>query len=330
MKLSICIPTWNRAEKLKECLNKFISQIVELEDEVEIIVSDNASTDNTKDIMYELCSKHGFIKYFSNEVNLGFDGNFLSLINYANGEYIFFCSDDDVLLEEGLRKILNIIKQNEEFSLLSLNYYSFKGTNPKIKYVTYKSSGKDIYFNDPNEHIKFVSYNLGFISSIVINAREAKTIIKGEKIKDSIGSGFVQISLMLSALSTDKRSVWVGDYIIAQRTDTGGWFPLKYFAYELPRIYLSFQDKGYTEHAVKKVINEALLKLVLPGLIAWRCNYGDEEVIKTKKLIVDTHSKNPLFWFAIYPFYIIPRPLLKFPFTIMRYCKRRLKGVNQT
>ncbi len=66
--LSICIPTYNRKECLSQCLESIIKQSVF--NDIEIIISDNASTDGTFDIIKEYCDKFSNISYFRNSENI--------------------------------------------------------------------------------------------------------------------------------------------------------------------------------------------------------------------------------------------------------------------
>lgn len=89
--LSICIPTFNRADSLKKTIDSIIAQ-ESFDNSIEIIISDNASTDNTYNVAksYE---KYKNIKYYRNEINLN-DYNFISALSHANGEYIKLLSDN--------------------------------------------------------------------------------------------------------------------------------------------------------------------------------------------------------------------------------------------
>ena len=80
--LSICIPTYNRAEYLDEAINSVLVQITEdIKDKIEICVSDNNSIDNTKDIILSLQKKSTIpIIYHENSTNIGADMNFLKVI----------------------------------------------------------------------------------------------------------------------------------------------------------------------------------------------------------------------------------------------------------
>lgn len=68
--VSICIPTYNRATCLKRCLESLIRQPEFLHGDVEIVVSDNCSTDNTREVVQKYRAKYANIKYYKNEKNI--------------------------------------------------------------------------------------------------------------------------------------------------------------------------------------------------------------------------------------------------------------------
>ncbi len=119
--ISFTIPTWNRARELRECLDSIIPQILESSEKIEIVISDNASTDNTLEVVKEYLEKYDFLKYFRNSENLGFDLNLISAVEKASGDYVWLFSDDDWLADGGLNEIINIIN-NRRPCFISTNY----------------------------------------------------------------------------------------------------------------------------------------------------------------------------------------------------------------
>ena len=90
--LSILIPTYNRCELLDACLKKlFLSGYCN--DQCEINISDNASTDATKHV----ASKYD-VNYQCNKENIGYSGNIEVLLRSAKGHYIVILGDDDEFL----------------------------------------------------------------------------------------------------------------------------------------------------------------------------------------------------------------------------------------
>lgn len=107
-KLSICIPTYNRSGFLDTLLTSLVAQIAASghADEIEVLVSDNCSPDDTAAI----AAKHeGAIRYWRNAENIGPDANFLKLFGEACGQYIWLPGDDDTVREDTLNYILRMI-----------------------------------------------------------------------------------------------------------------------------------------------------------------------------------------------------------------------------
>lgn len=120
--ISICIPTYNRKKYLKECLDSIITQKSFNEDDIEIIISDNASIDDTSTLVYDYQTRYKNIKYFRNTTNLGPVKNILWLPNYAKGDYIWFLSDDDMMNSISLEFILEAINNIRPWLILSRMY----------------------------------------------------------------------------------------------------------------------------------------------------------------------------------------------------------------
>lgn len=125
MLLSICIPTYNRANCLKKTLSIYIQQTREAgyESMVEFNVSDNGSPDNTESVVKEFieCNKDIVIHYSRNKENQGPDKNYIKAMKMATGDYSILWSDDDYLREEGLVFIINAIKSNPAASVFISN-----------------------------------------------------------------------------------------------------------------------------------------------------------------------------------------------------------------
>lgn len=90
--VSFVIPTRNRAKILKDCLESVIKQTY---NNIEVIVVNDNSTDNTLEVLNGYSLKYPFIKYFNNNgVGVGAARNLG--IDKANGDYIAFMDDDDI------------------------------------------------------------------------------------------------------------------------------------------------------------------------------------------------------------------------------------------
>ncbi len=122
MKLSICIPTFNRARYLKNCLNSIISSGISSGINFEICISDNYSTDETELVVKEAGEKIA-IRYHKNHVNLGIPRNFLNVVSMATGEFVWLIGDDDLLLPNSIYEIHKLFYRNPEVDFFYVNSY---------------------------------------------------------------------------------------------------------------------------------------------------------------------------------------------------------------
>ena len=91
--VSIGIPTYNRADGfLKQALQSAVNQTY---GNIEIIVSDNCSTDHTEDLVNEFSDSR--IKYIKHNNNIGANNNFNFCVNSAKGDYFLLLHDDDLI-----------------------------------------------------------------------------------------------------------------------------------------------------------------------------------------------------------------------------------------
>jgi len=136
--LSIYIPTFNRANMLKSAIFSLIPQIKKTGDLVELIISDNYSTDHTQQVV-EWGKQHIPIRYFKNPRNMGFTYNLIKPISEnALGEFGWIIGDDDIVIETAVNVILNIIRSNETFDYFFVNNVSMEYNNQTGELTTAK------------------------------------------------------------------------------------------------------------------------------------------------------------------------------------------------
>lgn len=116
LKLSICIATLNRANFLADTLESIICQAT---DEVEIIILDGASTDNTREVVRRYQERFSRLRYFRQNTNMGVDHDFAEAVRLAQGEYCWLFSDDDLMKPGAITAALGGIKS--QFALIIIN-----------------------------------------------------------------------------------------------------------------------------------------------------------------------------------------------------------------
>lgn len=123
--LSICIPTYNRAEYLKQSLDILMLQLAGYVHNVEVIISDNCSTDCTKEVVEELSGRSPIpLSYSRNAENIGGNNNIALTVGHSSGKYVYVMGDDDILSPDFMHIIMPILQSSEELSIIHWNRLS--------------------------------------------------------------------------------------------------------------------------------------------------------------------------------------------------------------
>ena len=116
--VSILIPTYNRVEKLKVALDSALAQTHR---PLEILVSDNASSDATEAIATAYADAHPEVRYHRQPENLGATRNFEWLRSVPRGDFLMFLADDDWIEPDYVAACLDGFSSHPESSLIAGN-----------------------------------------------------------------------------------------------------------------------------------------------------------------------------------------------------------------
>jgi glycosyltransferase involved in cell wall biosynthesis len=114
-KVSILIPVYNRENYLPECIQSALDQTFV---DLEIVISDNASTDMTWEICKDFAKKDSRVRIFRNETNIGPLRNWLRCVSEARGQYIKILFSDDLMFPHFLEHTLPYL-EDEEIAFVS-------------------------------------------------------------------------------------------------------------------------------------------------------------------------------------------------------------------
>jgi len=200
--LSILIPTFNRANKLFRLLRFVASEIAnsDIREQVQVLISDNASTDDTCKIISEFSTSHFKFYYFRQEQNQGFDGNLRFLYNQAQTDYVWYLADDDMPLSGSISTIIRAIQDNNPDLLL------FSFIQPPGSTVRQFNFSESVHLvRDPIEAIENVlRYNK---LSIYVMRKINFYSSQWQTMNENLGSGWYYISLAFSVLEASQNLV---------------------------------------------------------------------------------------------------------------------------
>src|SRR6267142_1037419 len=107
-RLSICIATYNRASLLRETLTHLRDVC---DDDVEIVVSDNCSPDDTQDVISSFAGCFRHFRAIRQATNRGALPNFAAAMSLARGRYLYPLADDDQIHMQGLQNAISIMEE---------------------------------------------------------------------------------------------------------------------------------------------------------------------------------------------------------------------------
>ncbi len=124
MKLSVHILTYNSERYIKDALDSVLKQKTNFP--FEIIIGDDASTDNTLDILKTYTHSNSIVKPFQNKQNLGILKNFKATLDRCSGEYVFDLAGDDWIHDtSALQKMVDVLDKNKALAFIDSGYDVF-------------------------------------------------------------------------------------------------------------------------------------------------------------------------------------------------------------
>lgn len=235
--VSICIPTYNRAMCLQECL----SQTLAFQGAgIEVIVSDNASEDDTRKIVSSFNDPR--LKYFHNEENIGFVMNFFRALSHAEGEWVLFLSDEDYAVNLG--ELLDTLSNIEDGVVCVMGGEKGQKGNHKMG----------------DEAAVGVGFTGLYVSGVILRRATAEKYCDAFQWDSSERGLFPHQTLMLSMVTNDGDLFLLDFHVFWPGCTRGPNFMDKPNGYGNKHPVMCFQHfKIYSEIAVSNLKNNSLM-----------------------------------------------------------------------
>jgi abequosyltransferase len=302
--LTFAVPTWNRANYLATLLSALAPQLVG-EKRVELLISDNATQDETQTVVRRFLDEGLPIRYIRNETNIGPDRNFLQCFDLAAGKYVWIFGDDDVLEPGGLKRVLDHLSGDEEYDLVFIRPSGFTGA------YTAKDPGSRkgfTVFDRPQDLACEVHVFFTFISGNIVN-KDRISAFPHRDFGELAGTNLVQLSWVYTALEHHRRSLVIHDPLVAALTNNiGGYGLYTVFGPTLKRI----TEEWLTSDSVRRPILRGTLQAFLPSFIlsdlTQAVTSAHEDPDKTLRPAFGQYFQ---YWLFNFPLMRLPRSLAR-------------------
>lgn len=234
--LSICIATYNRAGYIGETLESIIPQ---LDDDVELLVVDGASTDNTEVVVREFIQKVSHIRYIRLSAKGGVDQDYDKSVEFARGEFCWLFTDDDLLKPGAVAAVKAAIKKNYDLVVVNAEVRDRELSVILDRRRVIMRDNK-VYAPNSMEHL-FVDalHYLSFIGAVVIR----RSIWLSRERGSYFGTEFVHVGVIFQKPLPGPALIIAEPYIII-RLSNGQWKPRSFdiWMFKWPKLVWSFED----------------------------------------------------------------------------------------
>jgi glycosyltransferase involved in cell wall biosynthesis len=172
--VSICIPAYNRPEELYRLLKSIDSK---QNTKIEIIICEDHSPkrEEINTIVKKFIDESNYeVKYYENNINLGYDKNIKELVTKATSDFIVFMGDDDIFIPNAFDKLITFLENNSNLGyVLKSHQYIFKdGRIEKFRYF----DGDQFFEKGEATYVELFRKSV-FISGFTINREYVKNLL---------------------------------------------------------------------------------------------------------------------------------------------------------
>jgi len=299
-RLTISIPTYNRSNYLADTLRQLHSELEACDrNEIELIVSDNASPDETESVVKGFIEAGLELRYLRNNQNIGSDANIAQCFNLAQGKYVLILGDDDLFVDGALSKLLDELRDSE-YGVVCLRSYGFDHDFRK-EYPG--EGGKHKLHNIVGSFLADIGPLMTFISGCVIN----KSLLPKVNANDYCGENLVQVHLVIQAALKAKQNLLINRYLIAcTRNNSGGYDFAKVFVEHVGNILDLYAGKGLTRKDVLNIERKFIISY-FPFYLMKQRYYRQGDMANAYPRYKGRYSDRLSFYVWLYPILKWPR-----------------------
>ena len=300
--LTIAIPTYNRARSLERLLAILRTEL-EGEDRVELLVSDNASSDSTPEVVPSFQTSNS-IRYIRNLENMGADRNILQCVESASGKYVWVFSDDDIVVPGTVRRVLAALA-TQAYDIVCIA--PFFSRSEEIQHRRFRPL-PDIEFTSARELAAHVHVLFTFISGVIID-KERLATIPHPPFASLFDTSLGQLGPFFTSLNGHRRSLVIRDPLVTATANRSvGYGLYKVFGTNLAKI----TSEWIKDESVRRaIINGTIQKFLPPWIMLSRRSLASTIPEDPHQILRICFGKYSRYWIFNYPIYALPLPLAK-------------------
>ncbi|WP_242102795.1 glycosyltransferase family 2 protein [Lysobacter sp. M2-1] len=232
-RLSICIATLNRSAFIGETLDTIAPQ---LRDDVELVIADGASKDDTADVVGRYAARDPRVRYVRLPAASGVDQDYDIAVSHARGDYCWLMTDDDLLKPGAVERVLRELHGDVELVIVNAEVRTadFGGTLRGA--LVAKDSDAEYALEDADGLLADTAHALSFIGCVVIS----RTFWFARDRAAYYGSLFIHVGVIFQGLTP--RTHVIAKPLITIRYGNAMWTPrgFEIWMFKWPSLVWSF------------------------------------------------------------------------------------------
>lgn len=313
-RLSICIPTYNRAAYIGETLR---SALVQQTDEVEIVVCDNASTDTTEAIVAEAFAGRANVRYFRWDRNMGADRNFLKVIEQASGDYCWFMGSDDIVEPGAVAHLLATLDRVGRVTGISLNRHAY-AVDLSARILERPVAGGrfpgDELFTDASRTFVALGEYFGYLPGQVVDRRRWNEVVEKTDL-EPYHNAYVHVYVIGRMLQANPRWLYVSRPCAGWRSGNDSFLSegrLKRIAIDVVGLGKITRDLfGTSSEPYRSMARSVAGVHVFYAVLGAKVHGVSAGFLwRVIRMCVPAYWRTSVFWLRTLPMILTPRPLL--------------------
>jgi len=333
IRLSICMPTYNFGRFIGDALESILRQAA---DDVEIVVLDGASTDNTSEVVRSFQARFPRLHYHRRDRRGGIDRDMAHAVELANGEYCWLFSSDDIMREGALGDVLEKITMGCDLYLCGLTLCTFD--MQPIRQHRILRLRCDAEFDLANEQDRLRYFQLAettaaffsFMGSLIIRKSRWDAIPFSEAFD---GTLWAHVARIFAMIPQGLRLKYLSQSYLYKRGDNdsfmdkgpGHRYKLAFEGYD--RLADAFFPRGSIEaNAIRRAVRDELSIRALLNFKLEDTRVNKDDILLLDRLAAAVYRERSPISRALFLMYkMTPLPLARAASVVYRALKPRLR-----
>ena len=277
-RLSICIATFNRGRFIAETLESIVGQ---LGPDVELLVVDGASPDDTASVIEPYLRLDKQVRYLRESVNSGVDADYDKAVSYACGDYCWLMTDDDLLVPGAVAQVLSALEDGPD--LVVVNSQVLTADFSSVLNHRMLMMGKDREYDGGSEAFFADAANyLSFIGAVVVRRK----VWLDRNRTDYYGSLFIHVGVLFQTPLPGRAKI-IAEPLIKIRYGNAMWTPRGFEIWMFKWPTMIWEFGSYSDAAKAKVSAREPWKNLLQ--LVYRRAVGSYSIDEFHKFIAGRH-----------------------------------------